>query len=224
VSSVREASDVELVLVNNGSKLGAGYLKEEADVYIENPKNLGYVRAINDGIKYSSGQYIVAGNNDYFLEEGWEEALVDVLETVPDAGIACPHTKGSPTFNVPWVEEGTPGGWWMIKRSLQKRLGLLDEQFFNVFADFDYLWRMWDKTGKKVYATPKTTAQHFGEGTLTKFPQREHEHNQGQWLLLNKWKDFPHFLKYTGFSITEDEIGEWLDIHAKYSQSTDYTS
>lgn len=223
VSSIRDTSDVELVLINNGSKLGKDFLKGEADVYIENPKNLGYVKAINQGFKYSSGAYLVAGNNDYFLTDGWDKALIDALDNISDAGIVCPHTRGEKP-DKPWVETGTPGGWWMIKRSLQRRLGFLDEDFFNVFADYDYLFRMWKQTKKRVYSTPETTVQHYGEGTLGKFPQRKHEYKRGQWLLLNKWKDDPNFFEYLNSAISAEEALEWMRGNAEYSQSTDYSS
>jgi GT2 family glycosyltransferase len=222
--SVRDTSNVELIVVDNGSTLGADYLKEEADIYIQFPKNLGYVKAINSGFKAAHGEYLVAGNNDYFMSDGWEQAMKDVLNNIPEAGIACVHTKGSPKADVCWEEPGTPGGWWMIKKELVDQIGLLDEDFFNVFADFDYIWRMNKLTGKKVMTTPVVTVQHYGEGTLSKFKSRLAEYNRGQWLLMAKWKDDPHFYKNVGQTMKLPEVEQWLKDNSEYSKSIEYSA
>lgn len=224
VSSVRETSDVELILVDNGSKLGSDYLKDEADVYINFPLNMGYTVAINNGFKHSSGKYLVAGNNDYFMSPGWEEAQIEVLECVKDAGIACLQVLGGVPQSDFWEEPGTPGGWWMIKRDLQEKLGYMDEDFFNVFADYDYLWRMKNLTGKIVVSTPKVTVQHYGEASLGKFKDREREYNRGQWVLLNKWKNDPNIQEYIHRVIDRTDIEKWLEENIEYSKSIDFTS
>ena len=94
IGSIRETSDVELIIVDNGSLIGFDFLRDEADIYVRFPINRGYARAINTGFMLSTKTYIVAGNNDYFLSDGWEDAQIEVLESVKDAGIACLHVDG----------------------------------------------------------------------------------------------------------------------------------
>ena len=223
IGSIRDTSDVELIVVNNGSFLGKDFMKDEADLYIENPKNFGYAKAINQGFAFATGKYLVAGNNDYYMSDGWEQAMIEVLNNIPEAGISCLHVEGSPKPKICWQEQGTPGGWWMIRKTLWHRLGEFDETFFNVFADYDLLWRLWE-IGRAVFATPKVTVRHYGEGTLSKFQHRKHEFNRGQWLLLNKWRNKQNLIKYAGSVLSTTDIDKWLKENIEYSKSVDYSS
>ena len=164
---------------------------EMGDVYVRNQQNIGYVRAINQGIKLASSNYIVCGNNDYMMTPGWIKALKEPLDDIDYCGIMCPHVEGSPKRETIWVELGTPGGWYMIKRETITKIGLLDERFFNVFADFDFCWRM-GKIGKKILSTPFITVTHYGEASLSKFKRREQEWGRGRKLLVDKWKTDPY--------------------------------
>lgn len=224
IDSIRATSDVELIIIDNGSVLGKEYLQSEADIYIPFEKNMGYVKAINAGFAIAHGKYIVAGNNDYRMVSGWEEAQIEVLDKVNEAGIACLHTEGSPKAEQFWEETGTPGGWWMIKRETLDKLGYLDEIFFNVFADYDFLWRMRKETGLRVIATPKVTVYHHGEVSLSRFDKRFSEYNHGQWIILNKWKDDPCFYKFCGDVINPKSVDKWMKEHSEYSKSVDYSS
>jgi GT2 family glycosyltransferase len=124
-----------------------------------------------------------------------------------------------------WEEHGTPGGWWMIKRITVEKLGLLDEEcFFNVFADYDYLWRMKSKLNLRVITTPEVTVQHYGEASLQKFPHRQHEYNKGQWELLNKWKDHPILPKYLPGILEVKDVKQWLEDYSEYSKSINYST
>jgi len=188
IQSVRETSNVELILIDNGSNYGSNMLRDEADIYVRNQYNAGYVKAINQGIKLSSAEYIVCGNNDYMMKSGWVKALKVMLDEVKNCGIACPHVEGKPTQKTPWVEHGTPGGWYMIKFETIAKVGLLDEKFKNVFADFDFCWRL-RKHDLNVISTPHITVVHYGEATIAKDPNREKEWHESSRMLIEKWKN-----------------------------------
>ena len=194
IQSIRETSDVELIIIDNGSPIGFEFLMEMGDVYVRNSTNLGYVKAINQGIKLASSNYIVCGNNDFQMTPGWVKALKEPLDEIEYCGIVCPHVDGTPKRDTLWVEHGTPGGWYMIKKETIAKFGLLDERFFNVFADFDFCWRM-GKLGKKVLSTPFITVTHYGEASLSKFRSRQDEWAKGRNLLMEKWKNDPYMEK-----------------------------
>lgn len=219
VQAIRDTSDVELILVDNGSLIWSDYLNDEADIIIKFPKNKGYIKAINSGFKLSSGKYLVAGNNDYFMSDGWEKAMQDVLENIPEAGISCLHNKADVKKDIYWEEPGTPGGWWMIKRETLGKIGFLDEIFFNVFGDYDFLWRMRSKLGLRVISTPKVSVEHYSEASLTKFPDRKGEYMHGQWILLDKWKDDPNFIKWMDRNLEITDVEEWLKKNSEYAKS-----
>lgn len=224
IQSVRDTADVELILVDNGSSIGQNYLVEEADIYVRYPKNMGYVRAINSGFKLATKEYLVAGNDDFGMEDGWEEALINVFDRVPDAGISCPHTQGSPRPDTMWEEYNTPGGWWMIKKDIQEKVGLLDDRFFNVFADFDFIWRMKGQLKLRVISTPEVSVQHYGEATLKRFKDRTVEYNKGQWELLNKWKNHPDLPEHLKNFMELEEVDEWLGKNNEFSKSINYSA
>jgi len=78
----------ELIVVNNGSTDGTNdYLAGVQDAsavpvtVIANSTNLGFPAAINQGLKYARGEYLVLLNNDAVVTEGWLEQLV-ALTTV----------------------------------------------------------------------------------------------------------------------------------------------
>ena len=81
----------ELIIINNGSDLQWEYtpksdrdnLREriglywsQADILIENEKNLGFSPAMNQGLNIARGKYIIAMNNDIFCWPGFLEAML----------------------------------------------------------------------------------------------------------------------------------------------------
>lgn len=76
IHSFREADlpEYELILVDDGSPMGSGYLREEADTYILHKTNQGFIKSVNDGLRVARGKFIAVANNDirvapnFFLE------------------------------------------------------------------------------------------------------------------------------------------------------------
>lgn len=193
VQSIRDTSDVELILVDNGSTHGRDYMSDEADIYIRNQTNQGYVKAINQGFKLSSGDWVVFGNSDFKMSKGWVEGLQTLFDNNPTCGVVCPAVKGGMTIeDMPWEEQGTMGGWFMMRRSDFLRVGLWDERFFNLFGDFDYKYRL-HRAGLLVFSTPYVVVEHYGSASISKFSGNKADHAKGKQLFLDKWKDDPEF-------------------------------
>ena len=80
----------ELILIDNGSIHGQDLLEEYADVLISNKENLGFAKAVNQGIRRATGEWICVVNNDILIYEGWLEALIKTFEDNENCGIAMP--------------------------------------------------------------------------------------------------------------------------------------
>jgi GT2 family glycosyltransferase len=78
----------ELIAVDNGSTDGtADYLAGVRDAapvpvtLISNAQNLGFPRAINQGLRAASGEFLVLLNNDAVVTDGWLDQLIGRLRT-----------------------------------------------------------------------------------------------------------------------------------------------
>ena len=83
----------ELIVVNNGSTDDtAAYLagvRDAASVpvtIIANAENLGFPRAINQGLQAARGEYLVLLNNDAVVTDGWLDQLIALTRVQSDGG------------------------------------------------------------------------------------------------------------------------------------------
>ena len=71
-------SDYEIIIVDNGSdeKIDIGFYYSEMPVkMINNEENLGFPKAVNQGIEAAQGDIIVILNNDVIVTPNWAEIL-----------------------------------------------------------------------------------------------------------------------------------------------------
>jgi len=84
-SIVRNTKDFEMVFVNNGSTDGTRifleqFLLSHLDTKIITFKeNMGFARAVNEGINISTGEYIIVLNNDTLVGPNWALRLLKTL-------------------------------------------------------------------------------------------------------------------------------------------------
>ena len=79
----------ELIVIDNGSTDGTGsYLAGVQDAspvavtVIGNATNRGFPAAINQGLQYARGEYLVLLNNDVVVTEGWLGQLIGLASVV----------------------------------------------------------------------------------------------------------------------------------------------
>ena len=168
VNSIRTKTRTpyRLILIDNGS---AGetqkHLEDQAKdpsgavILIRNPENLGYVRAINQGLLRSGAPYVCLMNNDIEVTEGWLERMIRFAASHPEAGLINCQQNHDPGRRYPtdleafartqireegrWMElDHSTGGCLLIKREVLDRIGYLDEQFGGGhWEDNDYARR-----------------------------------------------------------------------------------
>jgi len=82
---------MEIIVIDNGSRDRSGeeVKRQFPGIHlIENGRNLGFAKAVNQGIRVSSGRYLLPLNPDTRLREGAIETLVSFMERHAEAGAA----------------------------------------------------------------------------------------------------------------------------------------
>jgi GT2 family glycosyltransferase len=87
----------ETFVVDNDPEDGA--LEALARAYpralgVANPENVGFARAVNQGIAATTGEFVLIINPDCFVERGTVAALMGYLRTHPRTGVVGPRMVG----------------------------------------------------------------------------------------------------------------------------------
>lgn len=165
-------SNCQIIVVDNGSSDGTTAFVRESFRGVEVialPKNMGFSRANNLGIRHARGEYVALLNNDAEPAPGWLGELVAALEANPDVGScaskmllhdqphladACGdfysiegipgkigHLESADRYNESREVFGACAGAALYRRALLEKLGGFDEDFFIVHEDTDLSFR-----------------------------------------------------------------------------------
>jgi len=168
----------EIIVIDNGSTDDSLYYLAKFPIKIlKNEKNLGFAKAINQGMKISSKDYFLWLNNDVIVKgKDWINILIENFEKFPKTGAIGPRGgKLDSTFlhngiyppnyfgEVDYVE-----GWcFLTSRKVIEDVGFLDEQFFLFSEDSEWCLRARDK-GYKILQVPNNSVYHIGSATSLK--------------------------------------------------------
>jgi len=73
--------NLEVIVIDNSSTDGSvEYLKKKEIKLIENKKNLGFAKAVNQGILAAKNNYVVAMNNDLRVEKNWFKVMTEAIK------------------------------------------------------------------------------------------------------------------------------------------------
>jgi|GEM_PF-1640784 len=87
---------VEVIVIDNASSDGTkeylnNFKRERIRLkYIGNKENLGFPKAVNQGIKETRGDFVIIANNDIVFTNGWLEKMILPAENDSGIGIAGP--------------------------------------------------------------------------------------------------------------------------------------
>lgn len=157
-----------LIIIDNGSERETQeYLKElennnkGAMTLIRNEANLGFVKAVNQGLQISQAPYICLLNNDVLVSEGWLTEMIKLADSDAKIGIVNPQSEEADCESIDeylknkseglssrqgqFIEiMGAMGFCMLIKREASSKIGLLDEAFgIGGYDDMDYSRRAW---------------------------------------------------------------------------------
>ncbi len=181
----------EVIFVDNAStdnslrmsRIYANYIQ-----VVRNPRNYGFAKGCNEGIKRSQGSIIVLLNVDTCVRPGWLEELVYAMVQDPAVGVAgskllflngktIQHAGGMIAANclsqhIGYGEEDrrqyevarevayVTGASLAVRRELLNAIGLLDEGFTLYYDDLDLALSA-RRNGYKVVYVPSSVVLHF---------------------------------------------------------------
>ena len=169
-------------------------------VLIRNSQNLGYVKAVNQGLRISDATYVCVYNNDTVPAPGWLERMVDFAEAHEDVGLINPLCDGhgdtpieayaqSLTKNKgTYMEMNQCQGFCMlIKRELIDKIGYLDEAFgIGGYDDTDYSMRA-HTAGYRCVAIYDSYVYHRQHASFNKAGNREEWVQRNRKIYYDKW-------------------------------------
>jgi len=187
VESLREntSQPYRVLIIDNGSQMGTGYLMavSTSSYYRRNDSNLGFAKAVNQGLKISmDADWIVVANNDIEFLPNWFEYMSSAWDE--KTGVISSHLHAHDPEHKAGVQDATVGtmfgALWMTKPGIVVDVGLLDESFeFGYFEDRDY----WQRIVQAGYTMKKAGwCNHAGNATSGKLK------NMNEFFMANKEK------------------------------------
>ena len=85
-----QGRDWEVIVVDNGSQDGSGREVEKVFPFVHlvsNKRNLGFAKAVNQGLQKASGRYALLLNPDTRVKDGAIERLVSFMDAQSDIGV-----------------------------------------------------------------------------------------------------------------------------------------
>src|SRR3989344_6028131 len=79
---------LEVIVVDNNSTVKPQIDKKVK--YIQNSQNLGFPKAVNQGLKVATGDYILILNPDTRIPKDFFDAAIKFIKSHPDAGVMGP--------------------------------------------------------------------------------------------------------------------------------------
>ncbi len=143
---IEYSHDFEFIYVDNASPFRL-HCEKDVDIYIKNQKNIGIMKAFNQAFKLSSGEVILFVDNDIDIGKGWQEKALAILDQKYDA-LSLTECRDFEKFSKGILKEGPTlcprylDCFWLIKRTVFEKIGLLDENLFCYGEGMDFFIRM----------------------------------------------------------------------------------
>lgn len=226
--------NLELILIDNNSLKPPKIPKDAKVTYLQNKSNIGLPRAWNQGLKKSTGEYLLVLNPDTRLPKDFFEVELALLKSDPKIGVVGPKfvdTDGTPQGSVflePSIlntllnknkftpESKTPievnsvsGACLFFSRKTLEVVGPFTEEVFMFFEDMDFCRRL-RLVGLKIIFDPRIAIIH-GHGQSTKQTSPDKYRNLWEIIiypirkLLNRPNTLPSAQRY------HTEAGIWYN-------------
>lgn len=189
---------LEIIIVDNASSDHTESLLERLTgaQIIRNEINIGFLRAVNQGVAAAHGEYILLLNNDAMLRPTSLAAAVETMQSEPNIGavggrIVLPDGRLQEAGSIIWQDgsclgyarnehaesseamfrrdvDYCSGAFLLFRRDTFQRLGGFDEAFAPAYyEETDFCLRLWEN-GLRVVFDPRIVIDHFEFGSSEK--------------------------------------------------------
>lgn len=189
--------NIELIIVDNGSKVGSKYLKSKADIYLHYPGRIGFGRACNKGLAKATGDYLAVCSIDVEYKEGNFYDLASLYEhSAVNIGAICPSaTNKGQVKEDRMFQNQTEGSSFLLSREVYEKVklpeGLYDERYEHGYYEDTDLWKRLEQHNFVVARAGQVLITH-GEGTTNKYlgvVDKYMEENRQKYI--DKWNEEP---------------------------------
>lgn len=197
---------IEIIIVDNASPIGMRPEDWHCDKLIQNTENLGYVKAVNQGIRAAFGEYIAILTTDIQVYEHWlddaKEALqhVDLVYGKPMYGEVFARMVEAKNHREKWLDKPVEdslnndvkdGACVVTTKKMFDNLGeLYDERFMNYAADVD-LYRRMEEKGLKYAGSERLRIFHISHATGFHVEGDAEQMNVDKAAYAEKWDKNP---------------------------------
>ncbi len=220
-----------IVIDNRSDSETVGLLKEASRsgrfgemLLVCNEDNIGWDKAVNQGLALSSADYVCLVNNDILAGPGWLRNRVSVMDGMADVGIADPegdqhHRKREVTDVDAYARrlsernrgqftevESCSGFCMLIKRGVIDTVGKLDETYEGggYGSDGDYCQRAW-QAGYRCIRCHDAFVLHLGSRSYRKIPELWKRYLEGNRVAYEKrWGKKRRILVLANYPAGED--------------------
>ena len=206
----------EAIFVDNGSTDGTRAwlrgLRDQRVRVVANARNLGFARAINQGIASSRGRWIVWLNNDVVVTPGWLGGLIECARRHPRTGAVGPYTnsinglqraaigrytlKSLPAAALAWslrhrgrarAVHRLTGFLLLHPREAVAAVGGLDERFgMGCYEDFDFCLRL-VQAGRELLLAEDVFVHHHGNKSFKENRVSSQHVEMNRRVFIDKW-------------------------------------
>ncbi len=172
---------------------------------IRNNENMGFVKAVNQGIKVSCASYVCLLNNDTQVASDWLREMIEVAEARDDIGIVNPNSNtlgwkpkkrqsleaaaqelksySGEYSRLPWA----CGFCMLIKRKVIQEIGLFDEIYgMGTFEDADFSKRA-QAAGLFSVCAKAAYVEHRERRSFIKFKKFDRDFQRNRQIFFSKW-------------------------------------
>lgn len=199
-----------IIIIDNASdeptKQYLSSLKEEGEkaVVIKNEENQGFIKAVNQGMRYSNAPYVCIMNNDTVATDGWLGESIAIFRKNDDIGVINPssntscqfpgkldiesYAKTLDAFKGKYQELYTCRAFSMVvKRAVIEKIGYLDDSYgMGYFDDTDYCKRA-QASGYRTVRAKASYVYHKESQSFSRIKEKSEIFLRNENRFVSKW-------------------------------------